>query len=85
MILMGACASPPTEPGPSRNERIRELRLKELVTIDPGSTDVGKWKTWLADYEFNDEYTDDRYVWPTCVLALEAVNIDEVNEKLRSS
>ena len=60
MILMCACASPSTEPGPSRNERIRELRLKELVTIDPGSTDVGKWKTWLADYEFNDEYTDDR-------------------------
>jgi len=74
MILMGACASPSTEPGPSRNERIRELGLKELETIDPGSADIGKWKTWLADYEFNDEYPDDRYVWLTCVLALEAVN-----------
>jgi tRNA(Arg) A34 adenosine deaminase TadA len=75
MLLMCACASPSTEPEPSRNERIRELGLQELATIHPRSADIGEWKTWLADYEFNDEYSDDRYVWLTCVLALKAVNI----------
>jgi tRNA(Arg) A34 adenosine deaminase TadA len=74
-ILMGACDSPSTGPEPSRNERIRELGLQELATIESGRADIGKWKTWLADYEFNDEYPDDRYVWLTCVLALKAVNI----------
>lgn len=74
MILMGACASPSGEQEPSPNERVRELGLQELATIDPKSADIGKWKTWLVDYQFNDEYSDDRYVWLTCVLALEAVN-----------
>ena len=74
MILMGACAFPSTEPEASPNERVRELGLQELATIDPKSADIGRWKTWLTDYQFRDEYPDDRYVWLTCVLALEAVN-----------
>lgn len=73
-ILMGACASSSRKPQVSPNEGIRELGLQELAAIDPKSVDFGKWKTWLADYQFNDEYPDDRYVWLTCVLALEAVD-----------
>ena len=31
---------------------------------------------WLANYQFDAEYSDDRYVWLTCVLALKGVNRD---------
>lgn len=50
------------------------MGLQQLATIDPKSIDIGKWKTWLTNYEFNDRHPDDRYVWLTCVLALKAVD-----------
>lgn len=53
---------------------IRKLGLQRLAVIDPKSVGVGRWKTWLTDYQFNDEYPDDGYIWLTCVLALEAVD-----------
>lgn len=56
------------------NEQIREFGLQQLASIDTKTVDVGKWKTWLTDYQFNPEYPDDEYVWLTCILALEAVD-----------
>jgi cytosine deaminase len=73
-MLIGAFTSPFSEPELSPDERIRELGLEELATIDSESVDVRKWKTWLTYYRFNEEYPDDRYVWLTCALALEAVD-----------
>ncbi len=60
------------------NEQIKESGLRRLDRIGSKTAGVGKWKTWLTNYQFNDEYPDDRYVWLTCMLALEAVDSDNV-------
>ena len=56
------------------NEQIREIGLEQLAKNVPQSDSLSKWKTWLTDYQFNDECPDDGYVWLTCILALEGVN-----------
>ncbi len=56
------------------NEQIRELGLHELTRINLKNEDLGKFKTLLMDYKFNNRYTDDTYVWLTDVLALKAAN-----------
>jgi len=56
--------------------QIRQLGLGQLAIIDPKNVDVRQWKAWLTDYQFDDRYIDDRYVWLTCVLALKAVNTE---------
>jgi len=56
------------------DERIRELGLQGLVKIDPANGRIGKWKTWLNNYRFDQKYPDDSYIWLTDVLALMAVN-----------
>jgi len=55
-------------------EQIREKGVQQLVLINPENDAIWHWKTWLADYQFDAEYSDDRYVWLTCVLALKGVN-----------
>ena len=56
------------------DEQIRELGLQGLVKIDPENGRIGKWKTWLKNYRFDQKYPDDSYIWLTDVLALMAVN-----------
>lgn len=55
-------------------EKIREFGIRELTKIDPKNERVGKFKTQLIDYQFNNQYADDRYIWLTDVLALRAVD-----------
>jgi tRNA(Arg) A34 adenosine deaminase TadA len=56
-------------------EKIREFGIRELTKIDPKNEGVGKFKTQLMDYQFNNQYADDRYVWLTDVLALKAIDL----------
>ena len=56
------------------NKRIREIGLEYLAKNKPESDDIGKWKTWLTDYQFNSEYPDDGNIWLTCILALNGAN-----------
>lgn len=56
------------------NKQVRELGLRQLATVETKSDNLGEWKTWLASYQFDKKHPDDRYVWLTCVLALQAVN-----------
>ncbi len=56
------------------NERIRKIGLQELAKINPTNENAFKWKTWLADYQLNNEYPNDSYIWLTNILALRAID-----------
>ncbi|MCP4109616.1 MAG: nucleoside deaminase [Desulfobacteraceae bacterium] len=56
------------------NEQIRETGLQQLDKIVFKSENTGMRKTGLTDYQFNNKYPDDAYIWLTCVLALTAVH-----------
>ena len=55
-------------------EQIREKGVQQLASINPENDAILHWKMWLANYQFDAEYSDDGYVWLTCVLALKGVN-----------
>jgi tRNA(Arg) A34 adenosine deaminase TadA len=57
------------------HEQIRVFGLQELAKINPKTKAASRLKTWLTDYQFNQEYPDDRYIWLTDVLALRAVDL----------
>ncbi len=56
------------------NEQIRNTGVQQLDKIVFKSEDIGIWKTVLTNYQFNNKYPDDSYIWLTCVLALTAVH-----------
>ncbi len=56
------------------DEEIRMSGVKELEEIGFKNKRVRIWKTMLLDYEFDNEYQDDKYIWLTNVLALKAVD-----------
>ena len=56
------------------DEEIRVSGVKELEEIGFKNKRVRIWKTFLLDYEFDNEYQDDKYIWLTNVLALKAVD-----------
>jgi cytosine deaminase len=53
-------------------ERIIALGTQQLESIHPKTGSITNWKSWLADYRFQDEYRNDAYIWLACTLALEA-------------
>ncbi len=73
LFVFVGCGSSSTPVIPTK-ENIREWGIEELAAIEPDSADIGTWKAWLTDYQFNDHYPDDGYAWLSCILALEAVN-----------
>ncbi len=56
------------------NEQIRESGLRELAKINPENRDIGEFKARLKEYESDNAYPDDSYIWLADILALEAVN-----------
>jgi cytosine deaminase len=56
------------------NEQIRESGLRELAKINPENRDTDEFKARLTEYEFDNAYPDDSYIWLADILALEAVN-----------
>jgi cytosine deaminase len=56
------------------NEQIRESGLRELAKINPENRDTDEFKARLTEYEFDNAYSDDSYIWLADILALEAVN-----------
>jgi len=52
--------------------RIKKIGKRKLTMIDSKVSGVGRWKTWLTNYQFDTQCPDDEYIWFTCVLALEA-------------
>lgn len=56
------------------NEQIRESGLRQLARINPQNKDTDKFKNRLTEYEFDNAYPDDNYIWLADVLALEAMN-----------
>jgi Cytosine/adenosine deaminases len=56
-------------------EQIRDIGQQRLMKIGPTTEGIRKWKAYLIDYQPSAEYPDDAYVWLTCTLALEAVEI----------
>lgn len=53
--------------------KVREIGLQQLELIDSRSADIKKWKSWLMQYQFNVQYSDDGYAWLASVLGLIAV------------
>ncbi len=48
--------------------------MRELAKISPKNRDIDKFKSRLIEYEFDNAYPDDGYIWLADILALEAVN-----------
>jgi cytosine deaminase len=56
------------------DERIRESGLRELAKINPENRDIDEFKARLTEYEFDNAYPDDSYIWLADILALGAMN-----------
>ena len=50
------------------------LGTQYLENIHSNAESITRWKSWLANYHFHDEYRDDAHIWLSCILALEAVS-----------
>ena len=51
-------------------EQIKKIGLEQLAQIQGDD----RWRDWLTDYLFRENYPDDGYAWLTCVLALKGKN-----------
>jgi len=55
------------------NKLIKERGVEELEKINIKGNSILRWKNWLYDYQFNNEYLEDKYIWLSCILALHGV------------
>jgi len=55
-------------------DSVTTLGIRQLANITSKKGAITKWKTWLADYQLQNAYKDDIYIWLCCILALRAVD-----------